>query len=66
MKLKLTLYCTVFPCISFDRFTIKAPQTKPRKDRFLDNVIISEKKDNTITKHQVNSLHISFKDIAEL
>ena len=41
-------------CVYFiDRFRIKAPPAPPRRDRNLDNVIISETKDNSIAKHQV-------------
>lgn len=38
------------------KFIIKAPEGPPRKDRHLGNVIISEKKDKAISKHQVNDL----------
>lgn len=33
---------------------IKAPEGPPRKDSRLGNVIISEKKDKAISKHQVS------------
>lgn len=52
-----TWYSEIF--FSFDkmvfvscRFTLRTPAI-PRKDRNLPNVIISETKDTTITKHQV-------------
>lgn len=38
------------------KFIIKAPEGPPRKDKRLGNVIISEKKDKAISKHQVNDL----------
>lgn len=37
-----------------NRFIIKAPEGPPRKDKRLGNVIISEKKDKAISKHQVS------------
>ena len=40
------------------RFRIKAPVGPPRRDKGLDNVIISETKDNSIAKHQVSVLSI--------
>lgn len=36
------------------RFTIKAPPPLPRKDEQLGHVIISEKKNEAVKKHQVN------------
>ncbi|XP_067676071.1 U3 small nucleolar RNA-associated protein 14 homolog A-like [Haliotis asinina] len=38
------------------RFTLKGPDAAPRRDRDLGNVIISEKLDDAIAKHQVSRL----------
>ncbi|XP_062604678.1 uncharacterized protein LOC134266461 [Saccostrea cucullata] len=38
------------------KFLIKAPEGPPRRDDKLGNVIISEKKDKAISKHQVSDL----------
>jgi len=42
----------------FIRFILKAPPAAPRRDRNLDNVIISEVRDRTIAKHQVSELEL--------
>ena len=44
--------------ISHYRFIIKAPPAPPRQDSHLGNVIINEQKVNTVSKHQVNLLHM--------
>ena len=48
------------------RFTVKAPKAKPRKDRFLPNVIISERHDEKIIPHQVRELPFPFTTVAQL
>ncbi|XP_013403803.1 LOW QUALITY PROTEIN: U3 small nucleolar RNA-associated protein 14 homolog A-like [Lingula anatina] len=47
------------------RFLIKAPPLPPRKDKDKQNVIISETKDNSIAKHQVNDLPFPFSNIKQ-
>uniref|UniRef100_H3B347 UTP14C small subunit processome component n=1 Tax=Latimeria chalumnae TaxID=7897 RepID=H3B347_LATCH len=42
------------------RFLIKAPPAAPRKDQSLPNVIINEKRDVSVTAHQVNELPFPF------
>ncbi|XP_074662422.1 U3 small nucleolar RNA-associated protein 14 homolog A-like [Tubulanus polymorphus] len=48
-----------------NRFVIKAAPTAPRKDRNLGNVIICERKDKTIQKHQVSSLPHPFSSVSQ-
>ncbi|KAK2839382.1 hypothetical protein Q5P01_013122 [Channa striata] len=44
------------------RFRINMPPPPPRKDQYLPNVIISEKRNNSISLHQVNSLPFPFEN----
>ncbi|OQV25278.1 putative U3 small nucleolar RNA-associated protein 14-like protein A [Hypsibius exemplaris] len=48
------------------KFTVKAPNAKPRKDRFLPNVIISERHDEKIIPHQIRELPFPFTTVAQL
>ncbi|XP_055336059.1 U3 small nucleolar RNA-associated protein 14 homolog A-like [Paramacrobiotus metropolitanus] len=47
------------------RFTIKAPRGPPRKDRFLQNVMISEKHDEKLVPHQVKELPFPFRTVEQ-
>ncbi|XP_070694055.1 U3 small nucleolar RNA-associated protein 14 homolog A [Pempheris klunzingeri] len=47
------------------RFRIKAAPPPPRKDRRLPGVIISEKRNSSISTHQVNSLPFPFENHAQ-
>ncbi|CAH1800307.1 unnamed protein product [Owenia fusiformis] len=47
------------------RFLIKAPPLPPRKDKHLENVIISEAKDNSIAKHQVSKLPFPYTNVLQ-
>ncbi|KAL5010291.1 hypothetical protein ScPMuIL_012596 [Solemya velum] len=47
------------------RFLIRAPPSQPRKDRNLGNVIISEEKDVSISKIQVNDLPFPYTSVKQ-
>ncbi|XP_064629730.1 U3 small nucleolar RNA-associated protein 14 homolog A-like [Lineus longissimus] len=47
------------------RFRIKAAPAPPRKDSNLDNVILSETKDNSVAKHQVSNLPYTYNNVKQ-
>lgn len=48
------------------KFTVKAPKSKARKDKFLPGVIISERHDEKIVPHQIKELPFPFTAVAQL